>query len=371
MKAKAEAGGHKSLLIVGAYGVVGEQVVALLREHDPEIDLWVAGRSQQKAAELAHRYGCAGAMQIDLDHRDPLERREQLPDAVLALANDAMDNLLRACCLRGIPYIDVTRWTERMVSSLEMLQHHPLRAPVILSSAWMAGVVATVVAALAPQFEEMEKVEFDVLFALKDKAGPNSIEYVDRLKVPFMVRQNGRDVRKLPFTDARKTRFTGDRIFETVRFDTPDQYTLPRNFGIPTVAGRVGYDDTRTMGFMKFMLRSGLWTVLSLPAFASIRRSLLFNPGPGAAHEVQLSICGRGKDGVRLERITTISDALGQTHMTAAGAVLQVERVFGLKGFAPLTPGLSFPEAVSETQLAIGRLEALGVEIRPAVADPQ
>ena len=354
----------RRLLIVGAYGVVGEQIVELMATENKNVELWLAGRSQEKAAALASRFEGARSLRVDMDDADPLAKIGMLPDAVLAVANDSEDNLLSACVKRGIAYIDITRWTDRMLSAVKKFEGEDLMSPVILASAWMAGVVATVVADAAQKLKQIDRVEFDVLYALKDRAGPNSIEYVDRLRVPFNVMIDGASIQKKPFTDPQQVRFSGSRVFETMRFDTPDQYTLPKILSIPTVSGRIGYDDNKTMGFMKFMLKTGLWTLISRPMFDNLRRSLIYNPGPGAAHEIQLNIIGQELPNNAVYEHITISDPLGQTHMTAAGALLQVERVFGLHGLNRPPVGISHPEAVSgDAALGVERLRQMGVDV--------
>ena len=355
----------KRLLIVGAYGVVGEQIVKLMSSENSDAELWLAGRSLEKATALAACYEGARSLCVDMNDSDPLAAIGALPDAVLAVANDAQDNLLLACVKRGVAYIDITRWTDRMLTAVHKLEGENLSAPVLMSSAWMAGVVATVVAQVAQKPARIDRIEFDVLFALKDKAGPNSIEYVDRLRIPFTVQIDGASIEKFPFTDPRQVKFSDGRIFETMRFDTPDQHTLPEILGIPTVAGRVGYDDVKTMGFMKFMLKSGLWSILSMPLFDKVRRSLLFNPGEGAPHEIQLQIIGQTAQSAKFIDNIAIMDPLGQTHLTAAGAVMQVERMLNLHGLLRPADGVSYPESAVDAKRALGRLLHMGVQITP------
>ena len=356
---------RKRLLIVGAYGVVGEQIVKLMASENSEVELWLAGRSLEKAAALAAGFEGARSLRVDMDDSDPLATIGALPDGVLAVANDAQDNLLLACAKRGVAYIDITRWTDRMLTAVHKLEGKNLSAPVVMSSAWMAGVVATVVAHTSQKLARIDRIEFNVLFALKDKAGPNSIEYVDRLRIPFTVQIDGASVQKFPFTDPRQVKFSDGRVFETMRFDTPDQHTLTKILGIPTVAGRVGYDDAKTMGFMKFMLKSGLWSILSMPLFNKVRRSLLFNPGEGAAHEIQLQITGQTAQRNKVNDNITIIDPLGQTHLTAVGAVIQVERVLNLHGLSRPSDGISYPESAVDAKRALERLLHMGVQIKP------
>lgn len=358
----------RRLLIVGAYGVVGEQIAAIMTREHPDVALWLAGRSVEKAAALAQRIPGATAMRVDLDEPDPLGALSEMPDIVLAAANDANNNLLRAALARDIAYVDVTRWTERMVEAAQVVERHQPSQPVLFASGWMAGVVATVSADLARRFDKVDSLEFDVLFALKDKAGPNSFEYADRLRVPFTVRVDGKPTRKMPFSDPKLVIFSGGRTFTCVRFDTPDQVTLPQVLDIPTVASRVTYDDASVMGFMRFMIGSGLWTVLSLPLFDSVRRSLLFNPGPGAPHEVRISAAGSRGGAVGARESLSVIDPLGQTHMTAIGAVVQIERLMGVHGLATPSGGLSYPDQVVDPAKAVDRLVRLGLSVAPAPA---
>ncbi len=143
-------------------------------------------------------------------------------------------------------------------------------------------------------------------------------------------------------------------------FDTPDQYTLPKMLSIPNVSGRVGYDDNKTMGFMKFMLKTGLWTLTRRPMFDNLRRSMLYNLGPGSAHEIRMNIVGQETPNVSVDHHIAISEPLGQTHMAAAGAVLQVERVFGLHALARPVAGISHPAAASDAAPGVQRLRQMG-----------
>lgn len=360
---KASRSTPTRLLIVGAYGVVGEQIAQLMAREHPSVELWLAGRSREKAAALASNIPGSTPCRVDIDDTDPLRSLDAVPDLILAVANDANNNLLRAALDRNIAYIDITRWTERMVHAGDYVRARKPSQPFLLASGWMAGVVATISAHFATMFDRVEQLEFDVLFALKDKAGPNSFEYADRLRVPFTVSIGGKSVKKMPFSDPKQVVFSGGRTFRAVRFDTPDQVTLPGDLGIPTVASRVTYDDAKVMGFMRFMVGSGIWSVLSLPLFDSLRRSLLFNPGPGAPHEVQITAAGKRADGSEARETGTLVDPLGQTHMTAIGAVLQIERVLGLSGLAVPISGLSYPEKLADPARAVERLKELGLQL--------
>ncbi|MBM4216361.1 MAG: hypothetical protein FJ178_00695 [Gammaproteobacteria bacterium] len=158
---------RRSVLIVGGYGVVGAQIAEILSARNPELHLLIAGRSQENANSVAAKFPHAQGIHIDVDQADPLANLPNKPAAVLAVANDSEDNLLRSAVRRAIPYVDITRWTERMQTSILRLAPAPLAAPVILSSGWMAGVVATVAAADASEFSRVDSINIDILYALQ------------------------------------------------------------------------------------------------------------------------------------------------------------------------------------------------------------
>lgn len=359
-----DSGGQRSILIVGGYGVVGLQIADILSTRNPELALVIAGRSQAAGTEAARRFPTARNALIDVDQPDPLAAMSSPPDVVLAVANDGQDRLLRAAAKRGIPYVDITRWTERMHASILRLAPARLTAPVVLASGWMAGVVATVAAADARQFSSIDSIDIDILYALKDKAGPNSLEYADRLAIPFPVQIDGEQHMKKALSDPRDVTFSGGRSLTTYRFDTPDQYTLVQATGASSVSTRLTYDDKSTINSMRFMLNSGIWKILSLRMFDGVRRSMLYNPGEGDAHEIILETRGSDGQGRPARTRSSILDPLGQTHMTAVGAVAQVERVLGLQGRIRASNGMSFPDQAEDLPKALEVLQEMGIQIR-------
>ena len=135
----------------------------------------------------------------------PLNRIK--PRAILAAVNDPHNHLLLNAVRNGIPYLDITRWTERLQSAVSQVSAMPLNTPVILSSRWMAGVAAVMAVAASRQLQQVDCIDISVLYSLQDKAGPNSTEYMDRLATPFNVMINGERKQVHPYTDPRKSPF--------------------------------------------------------------------------------------------------------------------------------------------------------------------
>lgn len=352
------------VLIVGGYGVVGAQVAHILRQRHPALPLAIAGRSLAAAQAAAAELPGAIGVRLDLAEPNPLQALPFVPSAILAAANDPGDHLLLAAVAAGAPYVDITRWTERLRTALLRLSASRPQAPVIFASAWMAGVAATVAAAAARELARIDALDIDVLYALRDRAGPDSFEYADRLATPFPVWRDGVQRLVRPMTDARRVTFARGAPTRTWRFDTPDQLTLPLTLGAREAAARITYDDPVIVAVMRVLLRSGLWTLISGPAFAGLRRAVLFHPGEGDQHEFQISIQGSDMAGVARSRVVSVIDPQGQTHMTAIGAVCQIERLLGLAGRAKPRPGVGFPEQTEDLTAAVRALVEMGVEVR-------
>jgi saccharopine dehydrogenase-like NADP-dependent oxidoreductase len=348
-----------AVLVVGGYGVVGSQVAALVRRRHPDLRLVVAGRSAEKAARAAAGIGGATGAVVDVSRPHPLG--DLRPLAVVSVVNDPGDHLLADAVSAGVPLLDVARWTDRVRGAAALLATRTPAAPVLLSSGWMAGIASTVAAGLAQQLSAVEEIDISVLYSLKDKAGPDSAEYMDRLATPFEVTIDGGTERVRPLGDSRRIVFPGGREAKVYRFDTPDQFTLPATTGARTVAARIAFDDAFTTSLLALLVRSGLWKLISGQRFTSLRRKLLYKPGPGACHEVVIDVVGSDDAGARVARRATISDPLGQTHLTAAATVIQLERLLGLDGASAPT-GLVYPDTAPQLA-AVDALRDVGVTV--------
>ncbi|MFO7586179.1 MAG: hypothetical protein R6W69_15735 [Anaerolineales bacterium] len=350
-----------AIFIAGGYGVVGAQLAEMMRQRHPDLPLILAGPNPDKAAGLVTKLTNAQAVSLDMQQAGPLNGLK--PRAVIATANDPHDYLLREAVQNGIPYLDITRWTERVkVASLQLTKEN-LTAPVILSSAWMAGIVALVAASLARSLNTVERIEISVLYSLKDKSGPNSVEYMDRLATPYQVMLNGQLQQVYPYTDPLTVTFPGGYRAKTWRFDSPDQLTLPAAAGASTVTARIAFDDAFSTNLLAFLTRSGIWKMISGKRFASLRRALLYSPGSGAAHEIVIEVTGKTEDGSSRLLTANLVDPRGQTHLTAAGALIQLEYLLGLGSQSAPKPGLYYPEATADFGQAFKTLENLNVSL--------
>ena len=354
---------EKSVLIAGGYGVVGSQVARLFRQRHPDIPLLIGGRNPKSASALVEEIGNAEAIMLDVTSNEPLAGLKANPIAILNAVNDLKNYLLIDSINRSIAYVDITRWTEKMREAIECTSTRDLQAPVILSSAWMAGVVATIAAAASQNFSVIESIDIDILYGMGDKAGPNSIAYIDRMAIAFEILIEGKKQQRYPFSDPKTVKFPSGYKGKVYRFDVPDQMTLPNFVGAKSVSGRIGYDSALVTGSLAFLVKSGIMKQLDRPMFDGIRHSLLYSSGEGAAHEIIIEIIGLDNDGRVKQSSVSIVDLEGQTHLTALGAIIQLERVLAMNGGEVLTAGVHFPEQNSHFSGALSVLRDNGVKI--------
>lgn len=365
-----------NVLIIGGYGVVGTQIATLLAQRHPGITLTLAGRSLQAAQAAASQIPGAQGVRADIHSPTPLGHLQHEPDLIVAAVNDDHDHLLVEAVRRGIPLIDITRWTERMqhgASRLLALPGQPtVTSPIVFASSWMAGIAATLAHDAAKKLSKVERIDIDILYALKDRAGPNSIAYMDRLATPFRVMEDGQAAWARPMSDARDVHFTDGPRARAARFDAPDQFTLPMLTGARTVATRIAFDDPWASWALRMAVRSGLWRCMSGARFAKLRHALLHNPGDGAPHRIEIGVEGEDGAGEPMHTAIAITASQGQTYLTAVGALIQIERVLGLSGHQPAPKGFQVAEASTDGELARRTLMEMGVRVNThSAAKPQ
>ena len=357
------SGSKDAVLIAGGYGVVGSQIAQFIRKRHPELPLIIGGRNPIRAESLARELANAETAKLDMIQPNPLAQFDGKLRAVIEVANDPSDYLLLDAVRAGIPFIDITRWTERFRHALTILADEPPRAPVMLASSWMGGLTPVIAVAAARKLEHVESIDIGVLFSMNDKAGPNSIEYMDRLATPYRVMIDGREQTVYPVTDPRTVTFPGGYQTKVYRFDSPEQVTLPEITGAQTVASRIGFDSGVTTKALAALVRLGIWKVIASDRFTKFRRSLLHHPGEGGNHEIVIELAGTDAAGQPKSVRATILDPVSQSHLTALAVTMHLERILGLDGAPAPAAGILFPESDPNLESGLQLLRDFGVKI--------
>ncbi|MFI6768858.1 saccharopine dehydrogenase [Streptomyces sp. NPDC050355] len=338
------------VLVVGGYGTVGGDLARLAA---PSWPLLLTGRTPERGRALAEEVGAA-VRRWDLSDPEPFSAKVR---AVVSTVNDPEDRVLLAAIRGGVPYVDITRWTARLQRATAVAAVESVRAPVLLSSSWMGGVTALVAAALAAEVGGASAVEIAIRYDLKDRAGTDSVEFMDRLGLDYEVTEGGRRQMIMPLSGAGFVDIGGHRT-KVARIDTPEQFTLPLVLGVDTALTRIGFSANSSTSTLLALKKTGFFRWGRGDRFESTRRSMLYSPGEGGSALLRIEV--RGRPGER--RTATLTDPAGQAHLTALGGLLGLRRVLGEDG-AAAPEGVAFPEMTPLPQDVVGALEKAGVKV--------
>jgi saccharopine dehydrogenase-like NADP-dependent oxidoreductase len=348
-------------VLVGGSGVVGRSLAPLLAKAQLAGEIVVAGRDPARAQPVLDAVRSAGASarfeRIVLGeqaHGPPVPA-----SLVIGLVNDPADALLAAAMSAGVPFVDVTRWTSRMAVTVARVATARPSSPVVLASGWMGGLLARVAAHLVALAGDGAVVDGAIRYALADASGEDSVDYMDRLWLPFEVPEAQGSVVIEPFRDRRRVLVHGRRT-SVARFDTPEQWTLPVTLGVQRAAVRLGFDNDFAGALLFTLVRAGFFRLVRSDRFRSLRRSLLRSSGAekrsGAATAFRVDVRGDGG-----AHTMTVHSDLGQSALTAVGALLSARWALGM----PAAGGVFFPEQDPDNAHLPKRLAALGVGVTP------
>lgn len=313
----------KKILVVGGYGTVGLQIAEILHKTYPHYEIALGGRNPKKAKEQIEINPNFHLVKVDNEIDDPLSQSGDDWLLIINAVNDLGDHLLKASVEKGIPFVDITRWTERVHEARKLLEDKELAAPVVLASGWMAGIPALLASLYVSDLPDVQKITINTLYSIKDKSGPNSIEYMDRLTIPFHVAEEGKIVTVKPMTDPEKVIFPNGYETNCFRLDTPDHFTLVETVKARSAHFRIAFDHKPSAYFLYFLVNTGLWKLIHGERYKDLRRKLLYRPGNGHEHHIVLTVQGNNRLNKTTTRTITVTDPKGQTHLTAVGATLQ------------------------------------------------
>jgi hypothetical protein len=339
------------VVLVGGTGVVGACLSELLQAAEPSLPIAITSRDRDRASRAAATRGLL-PLGVDLGGAAPIACAAR---AVVALVNDPQDRLFDACVASGVPYVDVTRYTPRLAAVLDRLAARPSRSPVILSSGWMGGIVPIVARALVDEAQGPATIETSILYDLEDRAGPDSVEFLDRMNVAFTRTVSGAPHEIRPLGCGGKVEIAG-RWRGMLDLDTPEQFTLPRLLPVKTASTRIGFSSGLATCALYLLGRVRVFDLLSGDRWKNLRRALLHSNGKGGVARIRIDVsgpCGRLS--------AAITDPRGQAHLTAVSAYLALRRALGMGGPAPT--GVFLPEQTEDATSALFAMRRAGVTV--------
>lgn len=329
---------RKPVLIIGGSGVVGSRAAKALRRLQPTLPITIGGRDMGKAQALAREIGGADAVSIDLARQDMGLPAGAAFSAVVVLLKDDTLNSMKYAQARGVPYVSFSDFVFDIGPEVALHVQKPGSAPVLMLGHFLGGTVTMATLHFARELRAVHSIEISAVFDGDDVGGPAAQGDMDRV------------AKGVP----------NPLLLKDGKFLWAQATDAARDF--------IGVDGTRWHGRAYPLL-----DIVSLAAATEARnirldfavRAAASRPaGQGPSHEVIIEITGERADGTTGRIRHELIDGDVHAGMSARGAALVVERLLGLAGGPPVTPGLYHPEGLLDPAYVVERLKEFGTRIR-------
>lgn len=341
------------IVIAGGYGHVGRAVAARLAPLYPD-RVVLAGRNPAKAEEAAAGigYGCRG-IELDTAHGTAPTGAHT---AIMCL--DQFDPSFASDCLvHGIGYVDVSA-DGRILEMIEALDPTALRsdAPGLIDVGLAPGLTNVLARLLTESPGEIQQLDLFVLLGAGDDHGPAAIEWtLDKFDSEFIVIEQGEPHWVRAQRETTSFRVPGRRLPALgVRFDFPEQRSLARTLGVPTVSSWMATLPPSVARSMRMAALAGGGELTRRPRSRRALLSIMERGGVGT-DQCGVLVRATGTDGAVTEASVLSRD---QSGLTAAATALMAAEV--IEGRVPA--GIHHSDTVIEPQAFLDRLASTAPE---------
>lgn len=321
------------VLLLGGSGAIGRQTVRAIRATYPDLPLLIGGRDLSKAQNAAAEMGSAQGVEIDTACAD-LGLGEQKISAVVVLYKDHTLAALRFAQARGVPHLSISSGVFEIAPEIASFMNAPGAAAVVLGYEWLVGATTVSAIHLSKAFGRVDEIRIGALVDEEDVGGPAvaaDFEHLNHLMPAALTRREGAYIWR-EGKDARGTfpALDGTEIVAT-GFSSIDVVGLASSTGAHSV---------------QFDLGMGI---------SSSRRE-----GGTFSTEIIIDISGLDPAGKALRSRHALVHPGGAAPLTGMGIALLLERLVGLDGKPPVTPGLYFPYQILDASHYLARLAEEG-----------
>ena len=324
---------HNPILLVGGSGTVGRWTAQLLRSAYPDIPLLIGGRDLAKAEQVTAEIGNAEGVVLDLTQED-LSLGTRAVSAVAVFFTDERIAALRFAQSRGVPHVSISVGINELGPEVAAFIHRPHAAPVVLGTEWLVGATTIPTLEFAKAFRRIDEIGIGALLDEEDAYGPAAaadLERQTKTAPAALERRNGAFVWRTG-DDAKATfRAVDGTEMEAIALSPNDVLGLANATGAANV---------------RFNLAVGV---------SSSRRR-----GEAMSTEIVIEIAGEDHEGRRLRSRHAVTHPQGQMPLTGLGVAMVLERLVGLDGKPPTSPGLYFPYQLLEPSSYLARLKEIG-----------
>ncbi|ANY75185.1 hypothetical protein BBD41_22870 [Paenibacillus ihbetae] len=321
------------IYIAGGYGVVGRAVARHIRTINQDAEIILAGRNPDKGSLFAQELGNARAAFLDIRQgQSPPELNQA--SLIVSTIQDPADFLIQEALAKGIAHIGITKLADELTPTLFAMQSHPPLAPIVPLGHSQAGILTLVVYHEAKSFRSIHSIGLAGHYDERDPMGPMTLEETEGFINRALIRENGIwkwvEATKYP----RSVRLSNGSLVEGHPMSVLD---------VPSLAAVTGAPNIR----FDFAIHDSIGT----------------RSGGTASQDLYIDLEGVLLDGRFVKRRITLSDPKGQSHFTALGILLSIERILGWDGSPPAPGGFYLPETLVPLETAMARIEQFGIQI--------
>ena len=325
------------ILLMGGSGAIGHHTAQALRAAHPDVPLLIGGRDLAKAQRAAEQLGKAQAVVID-PAADDLGLGDRPVSGVVVFYMDHALAGLRYAQKRGVPHLSISSGVFEIAPEIATYMHTPDAAPIVLGYEWMVGATTVSTLKVAEAFSRVHDIRITALVDEQDTGGPTvatDFEHLNRMLPAALTRRDGVYVWREGDDSGVSFRAVDGTEMAASGFSSIDVVGLAAATGAPNV---------------QFNLATGI---------SSARRQ-----GKPMSTEIIIELAGEDLQGEPLRTRHAVVHPAGAAPLTGLSVAMVLERLLGLDGHPPTSPGLYFPYQLLDAAAYLARLEKEGGELR-------
>ena len=324
------------ILLMGGSGAIGGHAARALRADYPDVPLLIAGRNLEKANKAAAELGGAQGVVIDPNSPDFGLGQHTISAVVVLYKDHALTGQRLAQVLR-IPHLSISSGVFEIAPEIASFMHQPHASAIVLGYEWLVGATTVPTLDLAKAFSRVQEIRMGALVDEEDGGGPavaEDFEHLNRMMPAALSLKDGVYV----WREGQEAKTTFAAIdghdIEASGFSSIDVVGLAAATGAQNV---------------QFDLGTGV---------SSSRRK-----GDAFSTEIILELAGLDHAGNPLRTRHAVLHPKGAAPLTGMGIALILERLLGLDGKPPVSPGLYFPYQILDAARYLARLSQDGGQV--------
>lgn len=324
------------ILFMGGSGAIGHQTARALRAAHPDVPLLIGGRDLAKAEQTAEQISNAQGVVIDA-RADDLGLGDRPVSAIALFYMDHALAGLRFAQRRKVPHLSISSGVFEIAPQIASFMHTPDAAPIVLGYEWMVGATTVATLHIAKAFARVHDIRIHALVDEQDGGGPTvavDFEHLNKMLPAALTRRDGEFIWREGDDTKVSFRAVDGTVLEGAGFSSID------------VTGLAAATDAANV---EFNLASSV---------SSTRRQ-----GQPMSTEILIEIEGTDHQGSALRTRHALVHRAGAAALTGLSVAMLLERLIGLDGQPPVSPGLYFPYQLLEAQAFLPRLEKDGGEL--------